>query len=384
MSSFRNILVCAFVLFHVVSYNTLEIGLGGGIGGGASGKIGGEFESGVLGNIESMGKGAEHVIGNLEDIAGSASGKIGGEFESEALGNIKSFEKGAGHLIGNIEGKAEKAIGGAEKEVGHIEHGIEKAEKNIGSKIEGVVDGIEGAASKVGDKVENVVGDIEGAAKGVVGGLEDLIEQGINKHEKESSKKEHQKKEEGHEKDKDEKESSERSEEDSIEHGEHKHKKESSEEKHHKKDKKHHKKGKQHHEEHDNKHKHWKQMSTGQGIDRKSGIGSFDGIRTPIYDLFGVLQNLCTVSYAAEDMIEKVGDLQLFASEQIALIDRSVINYVTDNIVMKVVNGVRKYHIAVVGFLIDSHVAWDRLVVNVLIEGYRMTKAPVRELFACQ
>ncbi|KAK9891162.1 hypothetical protein WA026_013479 [Henosepilachna vigintioctopunctata] len=136
--------------------------------------------------------------------------------------------------------------------------------------------------------------------------------------------------------------------------------------------------------QHDGKSKNtfwW--VKTGRGIDWLSGIGSMGGIRTPIYDLLGLTKSICRVSFVAEDLIENLGEFHMRVDRKIDEIDRSVVDYVTDKIIKRAVDVVRRNHIAFVAFLVDAHIGLDRFIYNSIIEAYRITKSPVRELFAC-
>lgn len=94
-------------------------------------------------------------------------------------------------------------------------------------------------------------------------------------------------------------------------------------------------------------------------------------------------KSICKVSYAAETVIADLGELHIWADKQMGMVEHAAVNYVIDNVVLKAVDGVRRYHNKIVDFIIDAHIGIQRLVTNTIIEGYRVSKAPIRELFAC-
>lgn len=97
----------------------------------------------------------------------------------------------------------------------------------------------------------------------------------------------------------------------------------------------------------------------------------------------GLTKSICKISYAGESIIEDLGELHVWADKQMGLIEHAAVNYIVDNFVLKAVDAVRKYNHKITDFIIDTHIAIQTLVTNSIIEGYRITKAPIRELFAC-
>ncbi|XP_044755092.1 uncharacterized protein LOC123314041 [Coccinella septempunctata] len=129
--------------------------------------------------------------------------------------------------------------------------------------------------------------------------------------------------------------------------------------------------------------KNSKRRKTGRGIDKHSGIGSRDGIATPILNLLGLTKTVCRVSYAGEAVIEKLGDFAIGMNHEVRKIDHAIANYVTDNIILKAVDAIRRGHNDVVKFIVATQVGFTKFATNTIIEVYRTTKAPIRELLAC-
>ncbi|XP_045464126.1 protein lethal(3)malignant blood neoplasm 1-like [Harmonia axyridis] len=132
-----------------------------------------------------------------------------------------------------------------------------------------------------------------------------------------------------------------------------------------------------------NKGKKGKGKKNGRGIDKHSGIGSHNGIATPVLNLLGLTKTVCHISYAGEAAIEKLGNFAIGMNYEVRKLDHAIANYVTDNIILKAVDTIRKGHNDVVKFIVGTHVAFTKFATNTIIEVYRTTKSPIRELLAC-
>lgn len=70
-------------------------------------------------------------------------------------------------------------------------------------------------------------------------------------------------------------------------------------------------------------------------------------------------------------------------NHEVRKVDFAIVDFITDNLLLKGIDIIRKRHNDVVKFIVGTHVGFTKFATNSIIEAYRAAKSPLREILAC-